>query len=98
MIFLDPPLEYSRQVWIRQLHEWLGKLKTVSAIDFEFIRDALGIVCRQRRVQSSRYEIGLQLDTFSKAEETYTSLVRAINEPHGSVLLMSHLMPALKTR
>jgi hypothetical protein len=24
VIFLDPPLEYSRQSWIQQLHEWLG--------------------------------------------------------------------------
>ena len=24
VIFLDPPLENSRQIWISQLHEWLG--------------------------------------------------------------------------
>lgn len=26
VIFLDPPLEYSRQFWILQLHDWLGEL------------------------------------------------------------------------
>lgn len=25
VIFLDPPLEQSRQTWMRQLHEWLGQ-------------------------------------------------------------------------
>jgi hypothetical protein len=24
VIFLDPPIEYARQTWIQQLHEWLG--------------------------------------------------------------------------
>jgi len=57
VIFLDPPIEYARQTWIRQLHEWLG------------------IVCRQRRIQSSRYEIGLQMQAGHIAETTYTSLL-----------------------
>lgn len=26
VIFLDPPIEYARDIWIRQLHSWLGKL------------------------------------------------------------------------
>ena len=34
-----------------------------------------GIVCRLRRIQSSRYEIGLQMQGASAAETTYTSLV-----------------------
>ena len=25
VIFLDPPIEHARQMWIRQLHEWLGR-------------------------------------------------------------------------
>ena len=25
VIFLDPPIEYARQTWIHQLHDWLGK-------------------------------------------------------------------------
>jgi hypothetical protein len=57
VIFLDPPIEYARQTWITQLHEWLG------------------VVCQLRRIQSSRYEIGLQMQTSSAAEATYTSLV-----------------------
>lgn len=57
VIFLDPPIEYARQTWIKQLHEWLA------------------IVCRQRRIQSSRYEIGLQMQTGIVSESTYTSLV-----------------------
>lgn len=30
VIFLDPPIEYARQAWIRQLHEWLGKCPSYS--------------------------------------------------------------------
>lgn len=25
VIFLDPPIEYARSTWIKQLHDWLGK-------------------------------------------------------------------------
>ncbi|PCH33132.1 dynein heavy chain [Wolfiporia cocos MD-104 SS10] len=57
VIFLDPPIEYARQTWIRQLHDWLG------------------IVCLLRRIQSSRYEIGLQMQGLSSTETTYTSLL-----------------------
>ncbi|KAH8120488.1 cytoplasmic dynein heavy chain 1 [Phellopilus nigrolimitatus] len=57
VIFLDPPIEYARQTWIKQLHEWLA------------------VVCRQRRIQSSRYEIGLQMQAGTSAETTYTSLL-----------------------
>ncbi|KAG9047039.1 hypothetical protein FS837_003176 [Tulasnella sp. UAMH 9824] len=57
VIFLDPPIEYARDTWIRQLHEWLG------------------IVCRQRRLQSSRYEIGLQLSGRAAADLSYVSLL-----------------------
>jgi hypothetical protein len=24
VIFLDPPIEYARATWIKQLHDWLG--------------------------------------------------------------------------
>ncbi|EIM91855.1 cytoplasmic dynein heavy chain 1 [Stereum hirsutum FP-91666 SS1] len=57
VIFLDPPIEYARQTWIQQLHDWLG------------------IICRLRRIQSSRYEIGLQMQGQTVTETTYTSLV-----------------------
>lgn len=57
VIFLDPPIEYARQTWIKQLHEWFA------------------VVCRQRRIQSSRYEIGLQIQAGAVSETTYTSLV-----------------------
>ena len=26
VIFLDPPIEYARQTWLQQLHDWLGKI------------------------------------------------------------------------
>lgn len=35
----------------------------------------LGVICRLRRIQSSRYEIGLQMQGASVAEISYTSLV-----------------------
>ena len=35
----------------------------------------LGVVCRLHRIQSSRYEIGLQMQGASAAETTYSSLV-----------------------
>ncbi|KAF8991378.1 dynein heavy chain, N-terminal region 1-domain-containing protein [Cyathus striatus] len=58
VIFLDPPIEYARSTWIRQLHDWIG------------------IVCRLHRIQSSRYEIGLQMQGgMSATETTYTSLL-----------------------
>ena len=36
----------------------------------------IGVVCRLRRIQSSRYEIGLQIQSAEAADLTYTSLVR----------------------
>ncbi|KAI0318175.1 cytoplasmic dynein heavy chain 1 [Amylostereum chailletii] len=57
VIFLDPPIEYARQTWIQQLHDWLG------------------IVCRLRRIQSSRYEIGMQIEGTTALETSYTSLL-----------------------
>ncbi|THH07940.1 hypothetical protein EW145_g3047 [Phellinidium pouzarii] len=57
VIFLDPPVEYARQTWVKQLHEWFA------------------VVCRQRRIQSSRYEIGLQMQAGAISETTYTSLL-----------------------
>lgn len=36
----------------------------------------IGIICRLRRIQSSRYEIGLQMQRNLASEMTYTSLVR----------------------
>ncbi|KAG2064001.1 cytoplasmic dynein heavy chain 1 [Suillus decipiens] len=57
VIFLDPPIEYARATWIKQLHDWLG------------------VICRLRRIQSSRYEIGLQMQGTQVSETTYTSLL-----------------------
>ncbi|KAI9450509.1 cytoplasmic dynein heavy chain 1 [Lactarius psammicola] len=57
VIFLDPPIEYARQTWLQQLHDWLG------------------VVCRLRRIQSSRYEIGLQMQGTAASETLYTSLL-----------------------
>ncbi|KAF7760646.1 hypothetical protein Agabi119p4_10055 [Agaricus bisporus var. burnettii] len=57
VIFLDPPIEYARATWVKQLHDWLG------------------IVCRLRRIQSSRYEIGLQMQKASAVELSYVSLL-----------------------
>ncbi|KAF5351047.1 hypothetical protein D9756_008173 [Leucocoprinus leucothites] len=57
VIFLDPPIEYARATWIKQLHDWLGA------------------VCRLRRIQSSRYEIALQMQKASAVEVTYVSLL-----------------------
>ena len=36
---------------------------------------SLGVICRLRRIQSSRYEIDLQMQSEIVAETTYTSLV-----------------------
>ncbi|KAL1952384.1 hypothetical protein VTO73DRAFT_1533 [Trametes versicolor] len=57
VIFLDPPIEHARAVWVHQLHEWLGT------------------VCRLKRIQSSRYEIGLQMQGHTATDVTYTSLL-----------------------
>jgi hypothetical protein len=40
-----------------------------------------GVVCQLRRIQSSRYEIGLQMQGTATTEANYTSLVRAT---HGA--------------
>ncbi|KAE9394324.1 dynein heavy chain protein 2 [Gymnopus androsaceus JB14] len=39
------------------------------------LHDWLGVVCRLRRIQSSRYEIGLQMQGSVTTETTYTSLL-----------------------
>jgi dynein heavy chain 1 len=62
VIFLDPPIEYARATWIKQLHDWLG------------------VVCRLRRIQSSRYEIGLQMQGTQVSETTYTSLLTRFSD------------------
>ncbi|KAI8983292.1 dynein heavy chain [Trametes punicea] len=62
VIFLDPPIEHARAVWIHQLHEWLGT------------------VCRLRRIQSSRYEIGLQMQGHAATDLTYTSLLTKFSD------------------
>jgi dynein heavy chain 1 len=29
VIFLDPPIEYARSTWIKQLHDWLGECSLI---------------------------------------------------------------------
>jgi hypothetical protein len=74
VVFLDPPIEYARSTWIRQLHDWLGEFTTATC-DAIFAHPSSGVVCRLRRIQSSRYEIGLQMQGSSGSETSYTSLV-----------------------
>ena len=71
VIFLDPPIEYARETWVKQLHEWLG------------------IICRLRRIQSSRYEIGLQMQEGNPAEATYTFLVSSFICTQAHTLTLS---------
>ncbi|EDR09748.1 dynein heavy chain protein 2 [Laccaria bicolor S238N-H82] len=80
VIFLDPPIEYARSTWIRQLHDWLG------------------VICRLRRIQSSRYEIGLQMQGASSAETTYTSLLTRFtdNTLERPFALIEHKVQQLK--
>lgn len=33
VIFLDPPIEYARATWIKQLHDWLGEKVFISSPD-----------------------------------------------------------------
>jgi dynein heavy chain 1 len=63
VIFLDPPIEYARDTWIKELHGWLG------------------VVCGLRRIQSSRYEIGLQMrHDATSSDITYTSLLTRFSD------------------
>ena len=74
VIFLDPPIEYARQTWVRQLHDWIGEAGKYRVVT-KYLPEPLGVVCRLRRIQSSRYEIGLQMQSAAVSETTYTSLV-----------------------
>ncbi|CAE6344478.1 unnamed protein product [Rhizoctonia solani] len=81
VIFLDPPIEYARGIWIRQLHSWLGKLMLVSfTIRMAANFMETGVVCGLRRIQSSRYEIGLQMQGAMVVDTTYTGLLTRLNE------------------
>lgn len=44
------------------------------------LHEWLAVVCLQRRIQSSRYEIGLQMQAGTIAETTYTKLVSRITQ------------------
>lgn len=76
VIFLDPPIEYARDIWIRQLHSWLGAFTWARVESLLTFCLGLGVVCGLRRIQSSRYEIGLQMQGADIVETTYTGLVR----------------------
>ena len=41
VIFLDPPIEYARAMWIKQLHDWLGELM----LSLFFIQEFQYIFC-----------------------------------------------------
>lgn len=62
IIYLDPPIEHARAVWVRQLHETWGK------------------ICGLRRVQSSRFEMGLQMRDKVATESTYVSLLGKMSD------------------
>ena len=80
VIFLDPPIEYARSTWIKQLHDWLGNEKFWTLFTWmPQLMFILGVVCRLHRIQSSRYEIGLQMQGASAAETTYSSLVYSMS-------------------
>jgi hypothetical protein len=92
VIFLDPPIEYARATWIKQLHDWLGEL--ILSFSFRRILNTFrsGVICRLRRIQSSRYEIGLQMQGGSVTETTYASLVRvSFNFLGFAILKGNHL-------
>jgi len=78
VIFLDPPIEYARATWIKQLHDWLGKILFIPGMIRISSCVWAGVICRSRRIQSSRYEIGLQMQKASSVEITYVSLVRVL--------------------
>ncbi|KAJ8587100.1 hypothetical protein M405DRAFT_742471 [Rhizopogon salebrosus TDB-379] len=80
VIFLDPPIEYARATWIKQLHDWLG------------------VICRLRRIQSSRYEIGLQMQGTQVSETTYTSLLTRFSDDtlERPFALIEHKVQQLK--
>ena len=75
VIFLDPPIEYARQTWVKQLHDWIGEIGLLASRRGGNLARPSGVVCRLRRIQSSRYEIGLQMQSAAVSETTYTSLV-----------------------
>lgn len=76
VIFLDPPIEYARSTWIHQLHDWLGTCFPLYPSHGLYLILMTGVVCRLRRIQSSRYEIGLQMQGATVVETSYISLVR----------------------
>ena len=45
VIFLDPPIEYARSTWIKQLHDWLGNELKIVQLEAQsmFIRCRLSI-------------------------------------------------------
>ena len=67
--FLNSLIEYARETWIKQLHDWIGE--HLSILRILMLIYSSGVACCLRCVQSSRYEIGLQIQ---KASTTYTSL------------------------
>lgn len=75
VIFLDPPIESARQTWLQQVHDWLGEYYPDYARVLYSQVVLLGVICRLRRIQSSRYEIGLQMQGNAASEVLYTSLV-----------------------
>lgn len=55
VIFLDPPIEYAREAWIRQLHEWLGECDerdgwSPSRLTYPYLQElsAVSGACRAR--------------------------------------------------
>jgi len=56
---------------------WAGYLSILGMIRISLCA-CVGVICRSRRIQSSRYEIGLQMQKASAVEITYVSLVSVL--------------------
>lgn len=57
VIFLDPPIEYARQTWVRQLHDWIGEPEEHRAqrgIGSKLGLQVLFVDCAESRVRGTR--------------------------------------------
>ena len=68
VIFLDPPIEYARQTWVRQLHDWIGKVEKYKGVaSNKTSRCCLSVTSnpefevRDRVANAERYRIGNDL-------------------------------------
>ncbi|ELU44462.1 dynein heavy chain [Rhizoctonia solani AG-1 IA] len=59
---------------------WVSRGSCRSVSECSLNRIKLGVVCGLRRIQSSRYEIGLQMQGAMVVDTTYTGLLTRLNE------------------